>query len=209
MLVQSATVGTYSWYSSHAKIARLTLQWLRVPGSAKSQKAKLPPILVKVPRDLRALDVKLRQPERVQLGAPPKMVLALCTGRNDVSKAMLRLAAPAGVQFYVDQAELETEDEHLTFETVDGSIILLDMHKDTTIRICVPHSDASAFHSMASFSPFSPAHELIQVKQRVVITADYVTTEEPTITRTVHLPRMVQTALPLAVNVEDFFRGTR
>ncbi|GJE95190.1 trafficking protein particle complex subunit 10 [Phanerochaete sordida] len=188
----SATVGTYSWYSSQARIARLTLQWLRVPGSTKSQKAKLPPVLVRVPRDLRALDIKLRQPERVQLGAPPKMVLALCTGRNDVSKAMIRLAAPAGVQFYVDQAELETEDENITFETVDGSIILLDMHKDTAIRISVPHSDASAFHSM-----------------RVVITVDYVTTEEPTITRTVHLPRMIQTALPLAVNVEDFFRGTR
>ena len=60
---QSATVGTYSLYSCQAKIARLLLQWLRMPSSTKSNKAKLPPVLVKIPRDLRALDVKLRQPE--------------------------------------------------------------------------------------------------------------------------------------------------
>lgn len=47
------------------------------------------------------------------------------------------------------------------------------------------------------------------VKQKVNVTIDYVTTVEPTITRTVQLPRLVLTTLPLAVNVEDFFRGTR
>ncbi|EKM55480.1 uncharacterized protein PHACADRAFT_143869 [Phanerochaete carnosa HHB-10118-sp] len=188
----SATVGTYSLYSGQAQIARLMLQWLRVPGNTKSQKAKLPPVLVRVPRDLRALDVKLCQPEMVQLGAPPKVVLALNTGRNDVSKAMIRLVAPAGVQFHVDQAQLETEEDDLTFETVDNSMILLNMLKDTTIRMSVPHTDASAFHAV-----------------RVVVTITYVTAKESTITRTVHLPRVVQTALPLAVNVEDFFRGTR
>ena len=46
-------------------------------------------------------------------------------------------------------------------------------------------------------------------RQKVNITVDYVTTAEPAITRTVHLPRVVLTTLPLAVNVEDFFRGTR
>lgn len=157
-------------YSSQVKIARLTLQWLRAPGGSKSQKAKLSPVLVRVPRDLRALDVKLRQPEMgayiivqtelytcpddftVVLGAPPKVVLALSTGRNGVSKAMIRLAVPAGVQFHVDEAQLETEEEGLTFETVDGSIILLDMPQDTTIRISVPHTDASAFHAMVTLA---------------------------------------------------------
>ena len=76
------------------------------------------------------------------------MILALSTGRNDVSKAMLRLVTPAGIQFHVDQASLHTDEEDLSFEVVDGSMILLDIPKDTTIRIAVPHTDATAFHAM-------------------------------------------------------------
>ena len=50
--------------------------------------------------------------------------------------------------------------------------------------------------------------ELI-VFQRVNITVDYVTTTEPDITRTLRLSRVVATGLPVEINVQDFFRGTR
>ena len=38
---------------------------------------------------------------------------------------------------------------------------------------------------------------------------EYVTNAEPEITRTLGLSPMVATSLPVAINVEDFFRGTR
>ena len=45
--------------------------------------------------------------------------------------------------------------------------------------------------------------------QRVNITVEYVTTTEPDITRTLRLSRVVATGLPVEINVQDFFRGTR
>lgn len=185
---QSATVGTYSYYSSQVKIAKLALQWLRIP-SGKNQKVKIPPVLVRVPKDLRALDVKLRQPETgiskplpidnlclifllVELGSPPRVIVALNTGRNEVSKAMVRLAAPSGVQFQVDETGVEGEGmsfdpddtifwlnigiypEEVSFEAIDGSIVLFDLKENSTIHLSVPHTDASAYHAMVhSISP--------------------------------------------------------
>ncbi|KIP08175.1 hypothetical protein PHLGIDRAFT_88626 [Phlebiopsis gigantea 11061_1 CR5-6] len=190
LFCSSATAGTYSYHNSQVKITKLTLQWPYVP-AGKNQKAKVSPVLVRVPKDLRALDVKLRQPEIVELGSPSKVVVALSTGRNNISKAMIRLAAPSGVQFQIDETEIEG-DANVNFETIDGSIVFFDLSENSTTRLCVPHTDASAYHAM-----------------RVNITVDYVTAQESTITRTVHLPRVILTTLPLAVNVEDFFRGTR
>ena len=96
----------------------------------------------------------------------------------------------------------------VNFETIDGSIVLFDLSENSTIRLSVPHTDASAYHAMVGVDVCVYCTVLI-TSQRVNITVDYVTTEESTITRTVHLPRVILTTLPLAVNVEDFFRGTR
>ena len=48
-----------------------------------------------------------------------------------------------------------------------------------------------------------------ELPQRVDIIVDYATVLEPSLTRNIRLTRMVPTALPLVINVEDFFRGTR
>ena len=45
--------------------------------------------------------------------------------------------------------------------------------------------------------------------QKVNIVVEYVSTSEPEITRVLRLARVVATSLPVAINVEDFFRGTR
>ena len=72
----------------------------------------------------------------------------------------------------------------------------------------VPHSDASAYHYMVSVPLMHPLPALI-FDQKVNITVEYVTTSEPDITRVLRLSRVVATSLPVAINVEDFFRGTR
>ncbi len=99
----------------------------------------------------------------VELGTPAKIVLVLSSGRNDVSKAMVRLSAPSGVKFQPELAELqenesgdESGDIDTSFEEIDGAIVFFDIKADKTVQISVPHSDASAYHAMVcvSFSPF-------------------------------------------------------
>lgn len=43
----------------------------------------------------------------VEIGKQSKIIVALSTGRNAVSKAMLRLSAPSGVRFDVDELTVE------------------------------------------------------------------------------------------------------
>lgn len=50
------------------------------------------------------------------------------------------------------------------------------------------------------------AHSILQ---KINVAVEYVTTSELEVTRTLRLSRVVATSLPVAINVEDFFRGTR
>lgn len=45
----------------------------------------------------------------VELGTSPRVIVALHTGRNEISKAMLRLSGPAGIQFQVGEASIEDD----------------------------------------------------------------------------------------------------
>lgn len=49
----------------------------------------------------------------VEVGAGSKIIAALSTGRNTISKAMLRLMAPSGVQFYTDKPSLEGDGAYV------------------------------------------------------------------------------------------------
>lgn len=109
----------------------------------------------------------------VELGSPPRVIVALNTGRNEVSKAMIRLVAPSGVQFQVDETNVEGEGmpfdpddttlwlnirmyaEEVSFEAIDGSIVLFDLKENSTVHLSVPHTDASAYHAMVH--PISPS----------------------------------------------------
>lgn len=57
-------MGTYVYDSSELRIARLRLQWThrKTSISKTPRSSKELPVLVRVPRDLLALDVRLNQP---------------------------------------------------------------------------------------------------------------------------------------------------
>ncbi|KAK7693660.1 hypothetical protein QCA50_003229 [Cerrena zonata] len=188
LFCHSAIPGTYLFHSSQVHMSKLNLQWVH---SSVASKSKKPPTLVHIPRDLRALDVRLRQPRRMELGTPACIIVAVSTGRNQITDATIKLTAPSGVEFNHDQASL-ADDEDGELDAEKDSFKLSNLPADKTILISVPHSDASAFHAM-----------------RVNITIEYTTSEEPDIKRTLRLIRVVLTSLPLEINVEDFFRGTR
>lgn len=126
---QSATMGIYSLHLTQITIAKLVLQWIHTPPlSSKSSRPKRPPTLITVPKDVRALDVRLRQPLNskrnshsakcelmcvvlcvVEVGGESRIIVALSTGRNVVSKAMLHLSAASGIQFDTETIKIEGE----------------------------------------------------------------------------------------------------
>ncbi|KAI0327179.1 hypothetical protein GY45DRAFT_1328000 [Cubamyces sp. BRFM 1775] len=186
----SSAAGTYTLFSTRVSIARLHFEWKHAK-TLKQIRAGNMPTLVHIPKDLKALDVRLKQPPRIELGMSSKVMVILSTGRNDVATAQVKLTPPSGIQFKYEDAEVNGEDAPPIRSTAD-SVTFLDLKQGQTVVAVIPHSDASAYHFL-----------------RVGIVVEYVTTSEPDITRTLSLSRVVATSLPVAINVEDFFRGTR
>ncbi|KAI0831480.1 trafficking protein particle complex subunit 10 [Trametes gibbosa] len=186
----SSSGGTYTLFSTQISIARLHFQWKHAK-TAKQLRAGNMPALVRIPKDLKALDVKLKQPPRIELGTSSKVMVILSTGRNDVATAKVTLGAPSGIHFKYQDVEMNGDDAP-PIRKDDNFVTFLDLKQGQTVIAAIPHSDASAYHFM-----------------RINIAVEYVTVSEPEVTRTLRLSRVVATSLPVAINVEDFFRGTR
>lgn len=53
------------------------------------------------------------------------------------------------------------------------------------------------------------AYPLINTHKKIDVKVTYSTISQPTVTRTLKKSHIVNVSLPIAVNVEDFFRGKR
>ncbi|KAG6376390.1 trafficking protein particle complex subunit 10 [Boletus reticuloceps] len=78
------------------------------------------------------------------------------------------------------------------FDPSESCIKIAGVPKDTNMDILVPHTDASRFSAM-----------------KIDVKVTYNTISQPTVTRTLRKSHNVTVSLPIAVNVEDFFRGKR
>ncbi|KAJ7905373.1 trafficking protein particle complex subunit 10 [Mycena olivaceomarginata] len=190
----TSSAGTYILDSTEARMSHLVFQWMhrknapgRKPFSRRNGFS-----LVRIPRDLLAMDVRLQQPNLIELGKPPSLLVAVSTGRNRVAKASIKFHVPS-VTFRYQQVTLtDGKNETDTLEADDACVSLRDLPEAGHIEFLIPYSDASAFHAI-----------------KVDVEVEYVTVAEPDITRTLHLARVVATTLPISVNVQDFFRGNR
>ncbi|KAG5354260.1 hypothetical protein C0989_003777 [Termitomyces sp. Mn162] len=197
-LCKAAAAGTYLLDSSELRVAKLCLQWQhRKPPKAFSTR-KETPVLVYVPKDLLALDVNVSQPDKIELGEPPTLLVTVSTGRNHTKKAIVKLAS-SGVTFRPMDAYYSGGVEPLLeqkrseqLQVVDNSIILEDIPAHSTISFMIPHSDTSAFQAM-----------------KITTEVEYLTVPEPSLSRTIRMTQVILTTLPISVNVEDFFRGSR
>ncbi|KAJ3896581.1 trafficking protein particle complex subunit 10 [Lentinula edodes] len=185
--------GSFLLDSSEIRMRRLLLQssHRRTGHNAKNTRyaVKDNNLLVRIPRDLLAFDVRLRQPPLVALGAPPSLLVVITTGRNAILTTSFNLSA-ASVTF---DCQGVTSTTRITLpDSTSDRISLRDLPEDKEIELLIPHSDVSSFHSI-----------------KVVIEVDYITVSEPLITRSLRLTRVINTTLPVSVNVEDFFRGKR
>jgi hypothetical protein len=98
---------------------------------AKPKPGAEPLVLIRIPKDLRAVDVQLHQPRRsefglirtfsclfrmliriqVELGASSNILLSLYTGRSDIRKAVLRLKGPGSIAFRHSKAAVQTDGD--------------------------------------------------------------------------------------------------
>ncbi|KAF8162886.1 trafficking protein particle complex subunit 10 [Crassisporium funariophilum] len=185
----ASSSGTFVLESSEIRAAHLLFQSNYRKGSSKGHSSK-PPDLVQVPQDLLALDVRLSQSNRIELGKSPALMVVLSTGRNHIDQLIIRFSS--SVTFRCQQAILLQDEEVESFEATEEEITIKDIDDDTNLTFLVPHSDASAFSAM-----------------KVNMEVEYTTVDEPTIQRASQFSRVLVTTLPISVNVEDFFRGTR
>ncbi|KAF9533525.1 trafficking protein particle complex subunit 10 [Crepidotus variabilis] len=190
---KTSAPGTFLLESSEIRSSHLVLSTnYRKAFSKPSSRSTT---LIRIPSDPLALDVRISQSSRIVLGSPQSLMAVLSTGRNQVRKAIVRLSSPSAT-FRCREACLEEgmfpTNIGVSFEATKDGVTLEDIPDGSEISFMAPHSDASALTAM-----------------KVNIEVDYVTVQEPDVSRTARFSRVLITTLPLSVNVEDFFRGTR
>ncbi|KAJ7940762.1 trafficking protein particle complex subunit 10 [Mycena leptocephala] len=190
----TSSAGTYILETTEARMSHLVFQWThrKASPSRKSYSNRNGFSLVRIPRDLLAMDVRLHQPNLIELGKPPSLLVALSTGRNHVAKASIKFHVPSVTFRYRQVTLTNRQNDKGPLQADDACISLLDLSEASHLELLIPYSDASAFHAM-----------------KIDVEVEYVTVAEPDITRTLHLTRIVATTLPISVNVQDFFRGNR
>ncbi|KAJ6455695.1 trafficking protein particle complex subunit 10 [Mycena sanguinolenta] len=190
----TSSAGTYILESTEARMSHLVFQWMHrkaAPGR-KPLSRRNGFSLVRIPPDLLAVDVHLQQPNLIELGKPPSLLVAVSTGRNHVAKASIKFHVPS-VNFRYKQVTFTNgKDQEDMLQVDDTCISLVNVSEASHIELLIPYSDASAFNAI-----------------KVDVEVEYVTVAEPDITRTLHLARVVAITLPVMVNVQDFFRGNR
>ncbi|KAF8229518.1 hypothetical protein L208DRAFT_1439127 [Tricholoma matsutake] len=194
MFCPISAAGTYVFESSEVRLARLLLQrthWQAPASKGVRYQKDSRPVLVRVPKDLLALDVQLSLPNRIELGEAQTLLFAVSSGRNHVSRITFKLSS-SGVIFRLKDAYLHGDSKSAAIEITTAGISLSDIPKDTAVSVMVPYSNTPGFHAM-----------------KIHVTAEYTTASEPLLSRAFAITRVVLTTLPISVNVEDFFRGNR
>ncbi|KAI6005747.1 trafficking protein particle complex subunit 10 [Pisolithus albus] len=185
--------GTYVHESTEIRIARLHFQWNHKGGGGAGEglTPRKRAVLVHLPRNPESLNVRLCLPPNTTLGTSPRLHLIISSGRNNLVAATVKLSAPAGITFDFVNSQLHSTGVGEIDASEEG-ISIFNVPKKSNATVLVPHSDATRFRA---------------IKINVSIT--YKTVPDPALERTLRTSKVVTVALPVAVNVEDFFRGER
>ncbi|KAK0503134.1 hypothetical protein EDD18DRAFT_1136499 [Armillaria luteobubalina] len=182
--------GTYLLDTSEVRVSRLVFQQTYRKPIKVSKSAKDKATLVRLPRDPLAMSVRVNLPRLILLGSP-SIVVNMLTGRNEIVSMTIHLSSPSAT-FQCKDVSLESGLVGEMTGGDDGVIMISGIGRDGSVSVCVPHSEVSGAYGM-----------------KVHVEVEYVTKAEPTISRVISVVRNVQVTHPIAVNVEDFFRGTR
>ncbi|KAG8969021.1 hypothetical protein FRC03_004988 [Tulasnella sp. 419] len=147
-------------------------------------------IILRVPRDSASLDIEVGFPRKVVLNETPHLLVKFSSGRNQIRHAELTFKTPGDEIYYeTAKAKVVNEEESLEIECKDGQIIIKNAPPSKVLSLNLPYGGARV--------------ESIKVIALVSYTSE---SEQPR-TRNLRRVRQVNTALPVAVNVQDYFRG--
>ncbi|KDQ16168.1 hypothetical protein BOTBODRAFT_65084 [Botryobasidium botryosum FD-172 SS1] len=182
--------GTFLLEQTEIRRAKLLFHWPqpKVTPSTISQSA----ILVKIPEDRSALKVGIGLPNSIQLGSTPQILVTLSTGRNRVTKAILKLSnATNQIEFHVSDGQL-TDGAVESVHTSEREVVLEEVDENSTISITVPYSGS-----------------LEGITVPITVDVEYSTESGGSLSRKLRRTEQITGSLPLAVNVQDYFRGKR
>ncbi|PWZ01747.1 hypothetical protein BCV70DRAFT_199179 [Testicularia cyperi] len=190
-----------------------------VTGPSNSLSGKTGPVLVKIPKDGAALDIELNLPRRIDLDQRRLVEISLFAGRHDLDSAEIAIHTADGASA-VDStlAELLTDAHDSTGEggaqpslvpaaSNSSPITVSGVGKGTTLTLRVPLSfvpETGTLQSHISVSYVAAASTSSADEEAGNSTARCPPGKRRTLRKTVQ----IHTALPLGVNVQDFFRAS-
>ena len=189
--------GIYTIDVTQIRMARLIFQYEHSPATTGTE-----PVLVRVPKDGAAPSVTASLPRRIDLDQPRAIQVAVRSGRNDVDAAEFSVASADGVALVdYSQAKISSDAEAESAVSIEqgqgsaSSVSLKKLRKDKEAVVVLP---------------------LLQLPEsgvlEAVILLTYISsTSKPQRypagkRRTLKSKVQLRTALPLGVNVQDFFR---
>ncbi|SPO44554.1 related to TRS130 - subunit of the TRAPP complex of the cis-Golgi [Moesziomyces antarcticus] len=173
--------GAYAVDVTQIRIARLIFQY---------DAAAAVPTVVRVPKDGAAPSVALALPRRIHLDRTREVQVTVRAGRHRIDSAEVRVGAADGTAL-VDTSVLASDGTAQIQAGADG-VSLTTLQPDEEVRFTVPllHvPESGVLDAVVTMSYISAAGERAAGKRRVLTTRV-----------------QLRTALPLGVNVQDFFR---
>ncbi|BGP18137.1 hypothetical protein JCM10213v2_006192 [Rhodosporidiobolus nylandii] len=182
---------------SQLRFSRIIFQYSHRPDPNKaaaspfSLPAKQPFLLL--PRDYQAVHIFTEEPDTVHLDREREVILGIEAGRNSVTRIVLRFAVSTPeVQLGALRTQLvEGAQARLTVEQ-DGAVVIEDIKPYGVVKLQIPLEGALV-------------DPVVQVSS-FAVSAEYSTTKRPHIRRHLRPSFAYSVALPLAVNVQDYFR---
>lgn len=183
--------GVYTVDVTQIRIAKLIFQY-----DCASQEQ---PIVVRVPKDGDAPIVAVRLPRRIDLDLPRAVEVRIGAGRDGLDMAELSIVSSAGGASVVDctAAQLSSESQ-LDLTSSSSSITIKGQPKGTHVVLLLPLLQVPESGILDAIATLTYTRPSSGASQRHV-------SSKPRILR---IPIQLRTALPLGVNVQDFFRSS-
>lgn len=191
--------GTFSVDVTQIRVSKLIFQY-----TGPSVTSESGPSVVQIPKDGASVDVSLDLPQQIDLDQPRMVEIRVYTGRNDIETAEIAVQNSVDGKLAIESnsAKLTSSDSSSARIETTGStsafVIVKNLARETTNTVLVPLAILPESGSLSS-----------------IVTLSYTVTSignEPRYAagkrRILRKPATINTALPLGVNVQDFFRAT-
>ncbi|GAA5937732.1 transport protein particle complex II subunit TRS130 [Sporobolomyces koalae] len=203
----TAATGRLSLELSQLRFSRIIFQYSHRPISARNlapdprlaptvPDAKQPYILLG--QDFQAVQIEIESPETIHLDRERQVVICVDPGRNSLTKISLAFEMLNPTMMLDNKRARMIEDG----KSGHGSqLVTTSQETESTV---VTLEDLQPFNVVKLQVPLTG--EILDAIVKFNVAADYSTTKRPTLRRTLRRSFTYSVGLPLAVNVQDYFR---